>query len=256
VLITAPPRIPIAGIIVLAGLAMGFNSLRADVIYTNFGTGDAYAAATGMLVTNDGLAWSSAAIAFTPVENYTLTSIEFVATSLLADSTDFVTLDVFTDNGGQPSSTVLESFTAGPLGQFGDTVPVMTGTSVLQPLLLAGTQYWIGMNAPAGDFIVWNQNTTLADGFSQTDGSGNWSTSDADQGVIEIDGTPSAVVADPDVVSNLDSLSYVPEPGSWWLMAMGLTVIGCFPVGQALSPAQACPRPGTPVLRQPKITTR
>jgi len=214
------PRTFLICMVVFAGMA------RADVIYTNFGTGDAYAADTGILITSDNVEGSSVAIAFTPAENYTLSSIEFVATDLFPGDQDPVTLDIFADNGtGQPSQSPLESFTVGPLGQWGDAVPVITFTSILQPLLLADTQYWIGLGAAPGDLLVWNQNLTGANGFSETDGNGNWSGSDPfqAQGVVEIDGTLAAVIAQPDTVPG-QNLPSTPEPGVFGLMATGLAM--------------------------------
>jgi hypothetical protein len=224
-------------ILIFAVSVSGGIALKADVIYTNFGTGDAYSSGAGIIVTNDNQAWSSVAIAFTPSASYDLTSIELVATDIIPDYQG-ATFGIFADNGsGQPVGAPLESFTQVPLGQFGTAVPVLTLTSLLQPLLLANTQYWIGMNAPADDFIVWNQNITSSLGFSQTDGSGNWSTSNADQGVVEIDGTldpsaptpiPPAPIDDPSdilVTQTASSIGVTPEPRAWWLMAGGLAAI-------------------------------
>ena len=217
-------------ILIIAASIPGAAALRADIIYTNFGTGDAYASGAGVIVTNDNVAWSSVAVAFTPSANYDLTSIELVATDIIPDDLG-ATLGIFADNGsGQPGGAPIESFTLGPLGQFGESVPVMTVTSLLQPLLLANTQYWIGLNAPIGDLIVWNQSVTSSLGFSQTDGSGNWSTSNADQGAVEIDGTldysnpPAqsfAMVSAP----TEESIPATPEPRAWWLMAGGLVAV-------------------------------
>ena len=226
---------------ILAGLGTA-NSLRADIIYTNFGTGDSYSAGSGLIVTHDGLAWSSVALAFTPYANYNLSSIEFAATGLSQNGTDSATLAIFAGNNGQPGSTPLESFAVSSLRQFGGMAPVITVTSVAQPLLLANTQYWIGMNAPAGSFIVWNQNTTLAEGFSQTDGSGNWSVSGTDQGAVKIDGN----LANPNTSQALGTaVSFVPEPNTWWLMAAGLSALAA----SARHLARPKPRPRFPHLK-------
>lgn len=229
-------RIPC--ILILAATIPGAATLQADVIYTNFGAGDAYSSGAGVIVTNDNSAWSSVAIAFTPSANYDLTSIELVATDIIPDDLG-ATVGIFADNGsGQPGGAPLESFTSGPLGQFGQGVPVLTVTSLLQPLLLANTQYWIGLNAPVDGLIVWNQNVTSGLGFSQTDGSGNWSTSNEDQGAVEIDGTldagvsagvqpgpPSVIPAAAVLIQTADSTPATPEPGAWWLAAGGLAAI-------------------------------
>lgn len=230
------PRLPIPGILFFAGLAASAGLVRADVIYSNFGVGDAYAEGAGVLVTADGVAWSSVALAFTPSENYTLRSVEFVATDLIPGDADPITLDIFADNGaGQPSLTPLESFTVGPLGAFGNAGTVITVDSVLQPLLLANTQYWIGLNAAPGDLIVWNQNPTGASGFSETDGFGNWSISDPlqPQGVVEIDGTVANVIA-----NNSLPEGSVPEPGVFGLMAAGLAAMACLKATRALHPPE------------------
>lgn len=210
---------------VFSVLIPGGSVLRADVIYTNFAAGDTYAAGNGLIVTNDTLAGSSVAIAFTPSANYDLTSIEFVATDLIPDDLAQVTIGIFADNGGQPGGFALESFTVNSLGQFGNLVPVLTVTSVLQPLLEANTVYWVAMDSPTGNLVVWNQNTTLASGFSITDGSGNWSASNQLQGVVEIDGTPASSGLISETQSSAGS---TPEPGTWWLMAAGLAVIARF----------------------------
>jgi hypothetical protein len=225
--------------------------LEADVIYTNFAAGDAYSAGNGLIVTNDKLAGASIAMPFTPAANYDLTGIDFVATDLIPDDSADLTIGIYGDNGGQPGGPALESFTVDTPGQFGNLVPVLTVTSAMQPLLEANTVYWVAMDSPTGNLLVWNQNTTLAAGFSVTDGSGNWSASSQAQGVVEIDGT---------LVSNSFSLETqalagtIPEPETWWLMAAGLAAlfvenrrrnrllhigesISCGPCGAGLWPA-------------------
>jgi hypothetical protein len=208
------------------------SAIRADVIYTNFGSGNSYSTGAGLIVTNDGSAWSSVAVGFVPSADYNLSSIEFVATDLIPADAG-ATLGIFMDNGGQPGGAPVELFTlAGSLGQFGNAVPVMTVTSLLQPLLQANTLYWIGMQGPAGSFIIWNQNSTNAAGYSMADGSGNWTASDQAQGVVEIDGTLAPVVLDPLLgptpAQNQDSGPAIPEPSDVWLITGGLAAVAFF----------------------------
>jgi hypothetical protein len=212
---------------VLLALAFGHGVLRADTIYTNFDYDDSYSysAGAGLIVTDDPISGASVAIAFTPSANYNLTSIGFVVSDLIPDDSNEVTLGIFADNGGLPGSTPLESFTATPAGMFGDNLLATTVSSILQPLLLADTQYWIGMSAAPQDLVIWNQNVTSANGFAETDGFGNWSLADPfqPQGALEVDGTlspfqPSSVVTD-------GLPSAVPEPGIPTLMAIGLVTL-------------------------------
>jgi hypothetical protein len=222
-------RFPIFSLplLILLALAFGQGALRADTIYTNFGTGDTYDAGAGVMVTSDGMAWSSVAVAFTPVANYNLASIEFVVSDLIPNDTSDVTLGIFTDNNGEPGGAPLELFSVNPSGTFGQNLPVTTVTSILQPLLLADTQYWVGMNAAPGDLVAWNQNVTSANGFSQTDGLGNWSPSDRlqAQGVLEVDGTLSAI--QPPVAAG-DASVATPEPRTWLLVAGGFGALVLF----------------------------
>ncbi len=228
----------------LLALSFGNSILRADTIYTNFDDSGSYATGTGLIVTNDAVSGASVAVPFTPSDNYNLTSIEFVASDLFQGDSSDVTIGIFADNGGLPGSTPLELFSAAPGGVFGDNVLVTTVSSILQPLLLADTQYWIGMNAAPGDMIIWNQNVTSANGFYETDGSGNWSASDTlqSQGALEVDGTVAYVPPPPITIPPVDDddalPSAVPEPAAWLLMAE-VSARSCFSV--ALS-VQKLPR--------------
>ncbi len=204
-------------VLILGGL-FHVASLRADVIYTNFGVGDTYASDAGLIVTHDGQAWSSVAVAFVPQSSYYLNSIEVVATDLFTDEAA-VSIGVFADNGGQPGGTPIEELAFGGLGQFGQKVPLLTFTTQLNPLLLANTTYWIGLNASDGSMVVWDQNVTQTRGFMQSDGSGNWSASSLDQGALRINGT----LASP--ASSNSDVNTVPEPATWLLLAGALALL-------------------------------
>ena len=234
-------RLPTICLPLLLALAFGHGILRADTIYSNFDDEGSYSIGAGLIVTNDPITGASVAIPFTPSDYYTLTSIEFVVSDLIPDDSNDITLGIFADNGGgQPDATPLESFSVTPAGVFGDNVLVTTVSSILQPLLVADTQYWIGMNAAPGDLVIWNQNVTSANGFSETDGAGNWSAADAlqPQGVLEVDGALANIPANIPPSATDDALpSSLPEPAAWMLMAGGLVGLVFlhrrFPSGEA-----------------------
>lgn len=71
------------------------------------------------------------------------------------------------------------------------------------------------------------QNVTSANGFSETDGSGNWSASDPleAQGVLEVDGTLSAVQP---LAAPADAPLSTPEPRTWLLLAGGFGALAFF----------------------------
>lgn len=224
---------------------------HADVIYTNFGTGDAYSAGSGLIVTNDSFAWSSVALAFIPPASYHLASIELVASNLFAGDTG-ATLGIFADDNGRPGGKLLESYRLGELGQFGGAVPVLTVKSLLQPLLEANTVYWIGLNAPKNSLIIWNQNSTSSLGIASADGAGHWALSDSPQGALRINGDlapvdpviPDPVIPDPVIPEAMfysapnsapvmvvyqsnpieEIPAFVPEPASLWLFAGAMAV--------------------------------
>src|SRR6185437_3710681 len=162
--------------------------LHADVIYSNFGEGDSFLAGSGLIVTRDGAAWSSVAIAFVPAFSYSLSSIEFAGSNLVPGSTG-ASLAVFADDDGHPDGTPLETIALdGLMASFGDPAALLKVKSAAHPVLEEGQTYWIGMNAAAGGLAVWNQTTALTAGFSTTDGAGNWSARDEVQGAVELKG--------------------------------------------------------------------
>jgi hypothetical protein len=163
-------------------------ALQADVIYTNFGDGDSFLAGSGLIVTRDGAAWSSVAVSFVPAAAYSLSSIEFGASTLIPGAAG-ASLAVFADDDGHPAGTPLETIALdGMMSSFGDPSPLLKVKSTVHPVLEGGQTYWVGMNAAAGGLAVWNQTTALTTGFSTTDGAGNWSASESVQGAVQLKG--------------------------------------------------------------------
>jgi hypothetical protein len=215
-------------------------ALQADIIYTNFGGGDSFLAGSGLIVTRDGAAWSSLAIAFVPAFSYSLSSVEFAGSTLIPGSKG-ASLAVFADDDGHPDGRPLETIALdGLMAPFGDPARLLKVTSAVHPVLEAGQTYWIGMNAAVGGLAVWNQTTALTAGFSATDGAGNWSAWDQVQGAVRLRGklvfetilpAPEPVsgpVGDPPTLLSLAAAQPpeiplpVPEPGAFCLMGFGL----------------------------------
>lgn len=228
-------------------------ALRADVIYTNFGDGDSFLAGSGLIVTRDGAAWSSVAVSFIPAAAYSLTSIEFAASTLVSGANG-ESLAIFMDDNGHPAGTPLETIAFdGQMTPFGASSSLLTVQSTVHPLLEAGQTYWVGMNGANGGLAVWNQTTSPTAGFSATDGAGNWSADDAIQGAVELDGTllfetpgPGSVAGPtlPDEPIALLSGAaepkqeeplVVPEPGTLGLIGLGLAVALSASCGQQLA---------------------
>ena len=185
-------------ILMVSALALCGSVLKADIIYTNFGPGMAYTDGNGVGVSN-GAVEASVAESFTVSgSNYDLSSIEFVASTTTPNASNSVTISIYADSGGVPAATALESLTlTGQLAPFdGSLSPVLTVTSVTQPLLTAGSQYWVVMDGPSTEDLHWDQNSTFTVGFLETNGTpGNWINNPnpfalETNAVFEVDGTP------------------------------------------------------------------
>jgi len=117
------------------------TSLPAGTAYSNFGPGNTFS--------NSNITISAAFTATT----FTTTAGGMLATVQLAlgSPTTPVTMGLYTDSAGHPG-TVLENWTVpvAPLPQ------LITLTSVLNPALSSGTQYWFVLSNPSN--LIWSQN--------------------------------------------------------------------------------------------------
>ncbi len=219
------PRVLIPRVLILAGLVLCSSALRADVIYSNFGANFSYAYQTGITVADTG-SENSVAIAFTPLLDYLLSSIEVVATTRNPDLSNTLTLSIFADNDGIPGTSALEILSfSGQLPSF-VTPPETPEASYLSlisstnPELHAGTTYWLVMDGPAEESLIWDDNSIGTFGLLETNGTpGAWLTNpnpNANQtnGVFQIDGTLAGATG-----------SSTPEPHSLFLMAGGLLAV-------------------------------
>ena len=171
---------------------------QASPIYSNFDTGFGYEVSTGLVVGNgfDG-SYYAQGDTFTPGANATLGTIELALGELYQGSqVDPITVNLTSDAGNQPGA-ILESFLIAPgsLGLFGNNNAPIVLTSGLNPLLLAGTQYWITASLPLTSAVAWNFNSTgdiSPEALSQ-DGGAWFSPSGLTPGAFQVDGRTTAV---------------------------------------------------------------
>ena len=202
----------VIGLLVVLGAAF---PARADaVIFSNLGSNDSYNGSTGWTegTPNGGADYFINGSAFTVgATSLNLSTIE-VAVGIL-QGTNQLTIDLDADSGGSPGS-VIESFTINsampPFGSF-SSGNLVTATSVLNPLLTAGSQYWVVLSVPndGTTWAAWNQNS-IGDtgGFAQGDNGSDLVGSTNIRGAMRITG-----------------LSSVPEPSSMVMVSTGAFVI-------------------------------
>ncbi len=150
----------IARFLLLVGLGM---SVRAEsTLYTNLGSGDAYS------VNGLGVGGQTAFVVGTM---FTATGAGNLMQILvpIADSNGTVTLGLYTDSGGLPG-TLLEGWTnlTVSTNNLARPIPLLTVTSVVNPMLSAGTVYWVVatsavVNAVNGG-LEWDQSTQIPTG--------------------------------------------------------------------------------------------
>jgi hypothetical protein len=144
-----------AGVVVLA-LATGAS---ADVVFNNFGAGDAYNTGTGYTISAGApinTDWDQGNSFVVTGDTYSLTSIE-VAIGYVT-GTNMVTFTLHEDNAGVPGN-VLESFDFVNMGPFGNNNAPMEGASVANPTLQEGSTYWLIASSANNSWLAWNLNS-------------------------------------------------------------------------------------------------
>jgi hypothetical protein len=135
-----------------------------QVILSNLGPGDSYRGSDGwpLGISGEGTDYFGSGCAFT----VGATSVELATIQLAVGhitGTNSLTINFDADSGGSPGATI-ESFTInGAMPNFGSysSDHLVKVTSVLHPLLTAGSQYWVVLSVPndGTSAAAWNWNS-------------------------------------------------------------------------------------------------
>jgi PEP-CTERM motif len=163
---------------VLALSVFAILPVRADAspiaVYDNFGPGQSYDTGDSWAVLSvAGHSGQALAVPFSPASTVTLDAVLLPLNYL--SGTNSVVVSLHPDVGGQPGATSLESFTLTGLPTE-PTSTVFQLNSVSEPVLDAGTTYWIAAFPGSSETEAgWLWNSTGALGFSGTlDGGNTW----------------------------------------------------------------------------------
>jgi PEP-CTERM motif len=139
-------------LIIVVTIITARSPLNADVIYSTFGPGETYRSDAADDIGNS----QEIGVSFTPSSDVSLDFINFAA-FFRNGLNNQLTVNLETDASGVPSDSVIESFNFTNLST---TATVYTATSLLHPLLLANTQYWVVLTAADLENTVraWNWN--------------------------------------------------------------------------------------------------
>jgi hypothetical protein len=190
------------------------KQMRADTVFTNFGSGQSYVGNSWWFVGNfPGVGTEVDAFSFVPTETATLTGADLALTVLsgpAAPSTVYIESSV----GGAPG-TILDTLTEnGSYGTYPSTSVVNFSCSTCS-VLDAGTTYWIvAQETNASDQTGWlySPSDTGSWFYDESDSAtGPWTTATAGDNFAAFDVTGTAV-----------GTSATPEPSSLALLGSGL----------------------------------
>jgi len=151
-------------IMTAAAVASGcftMSTASGDMIFSTVGSEASYTAGGDwpIIFSDTSSLHSNWALAFTPADNYSLTSIEIGLAWNAGENNADVWL--MNDDGGQPGSAI-ESFATSNLPSYSDVtqpgarVPLVQLDSQHHSILEAGTQYWVAASAStAPSWVSW-----------------------------------------------------------------------------------------------------
>jgi hypothetical protein len=186
-------------LLAFAVVALCAGRSNGDVVFSNFGPGDAYDTTTsggfGLVGAGIVMVPSSLGEAFTPTVDATFKAVELALG--LKGGTNSVALTLSLDNGNAPGAA-LESFTLNNALSNTPGSSIVVANSTIHSLLHAGQQYWITATGGSVDTAgVWYLNSIVGMGQHYSQVGSNDSTVTAIQGAFRIDGTPVAAVPEP-----------------------------------------------------------
>jgi hypothetical protein len=196
---------------------------QADIsIFSNLGPNDSYNGSSGWpLGTSGGTNYYVIGFAFSADATANLSTIQVAAA--LIQGPNHLTIDLDADAGNAPGSTI-ESFTiTGAMPQFGSysSGHLVTATSLLNPLLSAGSQYWVVLSVPddGTSFAAWDL------GFNGDRGPGHFT----NHGIVQVDGTENWRGAMSITGEAISVASSVPEPSGFAIVVISaLAGLGYF----------------------------
>jgi hypothetical protein len=188
------------------------SDASAIVVYNNFGAGQSYNPTTGWAAEGPDAFFGPGAVAepFTPASTVTFDAVLLPLSNFAG--TNSVIVSLRPDVGGQPGTTPIESFPLTGIST-SPTSTVYQLNSIADPVLNAGTTYWIALFAGGNNTeAAWMFNSTGADQFSSShDGGNTW-----------FNGFPNTAPA----MEVLGNAVATPEPSALAMLA-GLGAVAC-----------------------------